>query len=162
MIRADIILSQQGKGRGTYYLPTVKITNQIDHNTEATALNTEATTLNTEVDSLNTEVDSLNTEATALNTEALLKELPKAINEDLANLKAKEKDKAKVCKVIESICVLRAYKLIEIASILGKDENWISRQYIKPLIDDGKLNYLYPEMKNHPEQAYVTVNKGVK
>jgi ATP-dependent DNA helicase RecG len=146
-------ISQQGKGRGTYYLPTIKITNQNQQNSEATSLNTEAT-------SLNTEATSLNTEATSLNTEALLKGLPAELKIDLANLKAKEKDREKVGRVLENICAIKAYRLAELALLLGKEENWISRQYIKPLIDEGKLNYLYPEMKNHPEQAYVTVAKS--
>ena len=138
-------ISQQGKGRGTYYLPADKITGETKDNTEATSLNTEAKTLNTD--------------ASTLNTEALIKELPNTIKEAIGNLKVKERDTEKVCRVLESICVIRPYKLIELAAILKKDENWVSRQYIKPLIDQGRLDYKFPEMKKHPEQAYVTVKK---
>jgi ATP-dependent DNA helicase RecG len=153
-------ISQQGKGRGTYYLPTVKITGEAKDNTEASALNTEAIILNTDASAtINTEATALNTEASTLNTEALIKELPISIKEAISNLKVKERDKEKVCKVIESICGIKPYELKQLASILRKNENWVSRQYIKPLIDQGRLNYLYTEMKNHPEQAYLTVNK---
>lgn len=37
----------------------------------------------------------------------------------------------------------------------AKDDNYLSREFIKPMIESGKLNYKYPEMRNHPHQAYL-------
>lgn len=49
-----------------------------------------------------------------------------------------------------------------IAQILGKSEKYILREFLKPLLDDKKLNYTIPDMINHPNQAYVTIVKTVE
>lgn len=46
----------------------------------------------------------------------------------------------------------------EIALLFNKREDYIRRKYLKKLIAEKKLKYLYPEIINHPEQAYVTIN----
>lgn len=146
-------IEQKGKGRGTYYLPTDKIGKE-------SVLNTEGNFVNTEPQAVNTEPQAINTEPTALTTEGLIDNLPEDLKVAITDLKAKERNKEKVYRVIESICAIQPYKLEDLASILNKDENWLSRRYIKPLIDMGRLNYLHPEMKNHPEQAYKTIQKN--
>jgi ATP-dependent DNA helicase RecG len=37
---------------------------------------------------------------------------------------------------------------------LQKDDNYLSRKYLKPMIDSFELRFQYPEMINHPDQAY--------
>ena len=44
------------------------------------------------------------------------------------------------------------------ADILKRGEKYLLRHYISPLREEGKLEYFYPEMPNHPQQAYKTVN----
>lgn len=48
---------------------------------------------------------------------------------------------------------------IEVAEFLGKREDYIKRKYLSKMIQDKELTYLYPDMINHPEQAYLTTKK---
>ncbi len=107
-------------------------------------------------DVLNTEAkDVLSTEAINLDRSVLLGELPNALSIKILELRERENNITKVKEVIKAICKVRAYKLIEIASLLQKGDNYISRKYLKPMIDGGELKFLYPEMVKHPEQAYL-------
>jgi len=50
-------------------------------------------------------------------------------------------------------------KAAEIARYFHKEESYFKRKYLSNLIAGKKLKYLYPEMINHPEQAYLTNNR---
>jgi ATP-dependent DNA helicase RecG len=78
----------------------------------------------------------------------------------LDGLKQRESDKAKISAIIHTLCSRQAYSLAELTTLLKrKDVNYVSRNFIKPMIDSGRLKYRYPEVINHPEQAYEAVQK---
>ena len=52
------------------------------------------------------------------------------------------------------ICTGQYFKSTEIARILLKHEDYLKRKFLKPMIENGELEYQYPEMPNHPNQAY--------
>jgi ATP-dependent DNA helicase RecG len=164
------LITPKGKGRATYYV----FSKNDDLNTEGKTLITEGDDLNTEGKTLITEGDDLNTEGRALITEGnelntegeinttlkkrkmYLEELPEETVKQIEQLGEREKDKDKVNKVVLKICENRAFKLSELSIILERKENYLSRTFIKPLIDDGDLCYSVPDMINHPDQAYYT------
>lgn len=177
VLKNYFLLKPKGKGKATYYIAGEGL------NIETSELSTEADTLNTEAKDFvstegespiavnrvvpNTEVkDVLSTEAEgALSTEAnnvdriaLIRELPTSLKTKILELKERESNIEKVKEVIKEICKVKPYKLVEIASLLQKGDNYISRKYIKPMIDSGELKFLHPEMVNHPEQAYLNNN----
>ena len=86
----------------------------------------------------------------------MFENLPAKVQIEITNLKKREADLNKVKSVIRELCKLRSYRLSEISLLLKKHENYVSRKYIKPMIDSSDLKFLYPEMINHPEQAYIT------
>jgi len=89
----------------------------------------------------------------------LLKELPKEIKELIISIKGKERDAEKIKEVILLICARRAYKLSEIALIIQRGEKYISNKFIKPMLDSDELHFSIPEMRNHPDQGYITITK---
>jgi len=58
----------------------------------------------------------------------------------------------KLCKCIE-------LKASELFNLLNKDEKHLRRKYLKPLIDQGRLQYRHPDMIKHPDQAYKAINE---
>jgi len=75
-------------------------------------------------------------------------------------LKQREHDEQKVMRIIKNLCSIRALKSDEIAYFLNKRGDYIRRKYLNKMIERKELRYLYPEMLNHPEQAYITnINK---
>jgi len=169
MLKTNSLFASKGKGKATYYIAGVGLSTEVHEristepgllNTEPTALNTGASDVNTEAELAITEAgDVLSTEANAIDRMALLNELPKELEIRILELKGRESNPSKVKEVIKEICDLKPRKLVEIASILQKGDNYISRKYIKPMIDSGELRFQFPEMINHPDQAYLTPNK---
>ncbi len=77
-----------------------------------------------------------------------IQQLPKRIN-----------DRKKLESIICSLCELTFFKVSELAHVLNKNEKYLYHNYIKNLLKKGRLVYKYPEMINHPNQAYKTENR---
>ena len=82
----------------------------------------------------------------------LLDDLPEALQKRIARLKRRVP-----CKVMESliveICSLRPMGRMELANILNRSVVTVDR-IVTPLVGK-RLDYLYPMMIHHPNQAYV-------
>jgi len=164
------LFASKGKGKATYYIPGPILSTEAPDvlSTEpANVLSTEPGGVNTEAGGVNTEAELqftedgefLSKEANDIDRENLLKELPSEIQFKISELKERESNSLKLKEVIKSICHIRPFKLVEIASLLQKGDNYLSRKYLKPMIDSAELRFQYPEMINHPDQAYITNNK---
>lgn len=55
------------------------------------------------------------------------------------------------------LCAERSLKATEIAKIFNREEDYFKRKYLSGMIAKGELVYTYPDMINHPDQAYMTV-----
>jgi hypothetical protein len=67
----------------------------------------------------------------------------------------KERESTEIMEeIILEICSIRPFKLAELGCILGKGDNYLSRKYMKSLIEKDKLKFLHSDMVNHPSQAY--------
>lgn len=60
-------------------------------------------------------------------------------------------------KIIRYLCSKRAYTARQLGSALEMNPQLIKDAYIKPMLQDGQLECLYPGRPNHPKQAYKTV-----
>jgi ATP-dependent DNA helicase RecG len=56
--------------------------------------------------------------------------------------------------LIADLCAWRPMQLRELVKFLGRTDKYILRTYIGPMIQAGELEYTYPDMINHPRQAY--------
>jgi ATP-dependent DNA helicase RecG len=86
----------------------------------------------------------------------LMNELSADLAQRINELGERVNDPIVIESIIKDLCVIRPYKVVEIAILLKKGENYISRKYLKPMIHSGVLSFLYPEMINHPDQAYIS------
>ncbi len=169
LLKSFNLLIPKGKGKATYYIAGAGLsTEPTGLNTEPTSLSTEPTGLNTEPNGLSTEpVNStieggkiINTEPKAGDREALIEELPEELRQRIGELKERESNQTKIKAVIKSICEIRPYKSVEIASLLKKGDNYLYRKYLKPMVDSKELELSFPNMINHPEQAYLTKKRN--
>ena len=164
------LLSLFGKGKGTYYVAGDFLANTLPKNPQDTYrdITTEPSTglqsLSTEVRNIDVVDDQvfpiadegLSTEAKEINRKSLMDELPYRIQGKIYHMKERESPEM-LEQIILDICKIRQFKLAELASILGKGDNYLSRKYLKRLIEGGKLKFLHTDMINHPNQAYITV-----
>jgi ATP-dependent DNA helicase RecG len=172
------LLTLFGKGKGTYYREgeilfklnnfSIKVdqfgTEPIDLSTELNLISTEPHLISTEVSNINVidnEIveffdEGLSTEAREINRKILSEELPIKLQAEIYNMKERGSTEV-IEKIILEICKVRPFKLVELACILNKGDNYLSRKYLKPLIEKNKLKFLFSDMVNHPNQAYSKV-----
>jgi len=43
----------------------------------------------------------------------------------------------------------------QLATLLGKDRDYLRNKHLIPMVRDGQLRFRYPESAKHPHQAYV-------
>ena len=132
----DIVL-QKGKGRSTYYISNQEFPLW------------KPNIKSTPVEDLSAPVD-----------QALVHQLPDALREKVQKLPIRSNDTTLLEDIIIDLCQWKPLKSTELAGILGKSEKYLLRNYVTPLRETGKLEYTYPEMPNHPQQAYKTINNN--
>lgn len=115
----------------------------------------------TKGEGLTVEGKSLTTEPQGVTTEGrldMIASLGKDLQDRLLMLGSRSNAEETKELVLE-ICADGPKTLQELALIFQKTENWLSRGYLKPLLDEKRLTYLHESMPNHPDQAYVTNNE---
>lgn len=155
------LLSTKGKNRFTYYIPSKELKKDFIEDIDITGdfevkVSLEGS-LSTELSALLNDLNALPIDLSALPQEKL--EVLFQIKNDIDRLPKRINDKTVIKEIIIRLCQIVAFKLSELAAILGKSEKYILREFIKPLMEEGKINYIYPEMPNHPNQAYSTSDK---
>jgi ATP-dependent DNA helicase RecG len=172
ILKDSNLLTSKGRGKSTYYVPGASLSTQVEKvNTEPPAFSTEPVTYNgrpvtfsgepvtfgslpygtvTEKGQLPTTQDDV------FDMTDLMNELSADLAQRINELGERVNDPIVIESIIKDLCVIRPYKVVEIAILLKKGENYISRKYLKPMIHSGVLSFLYPEMINHPDQAYIS------
>mgnify|MGYP007030457029 FL=1 len=92
--------------------------------------------------------------------ESLVHQLPAKLQDEIRSLPLRVSNPLLVEELILKICEMKPYKISELAGILGKTDKYILRTFISPMKDKGMLEYQFPDMPNHPEQAYITKLKS--
>jgi len=127
------LLANKGKGKATYYVPGKLL---------AVSQHVGGTTIQQVISAPPLEISAP----------------PLEISERIAELKKREHDAEKIKDIIVDLCKIRAMKATELAGYFGKGEDYMKRKYLSTMIADKQLQYTYPEMLNHPEQAYKSVD----
>jgi ATP-dependent DNA helicase RecG len=145
------LLANKGKGKATYYVPGIKLTEAAGAAAQP-AISTPPDTISTPPDTISTPPDTISTPPDTISAP------PQDILERIAELKQREHDADKIKDIIVDLCKLRAMKAIEIAGYFGKGEDYMKRKYLSTMIANKQLQHTYPEMLNHPDQAYKSVD----
>ncbi|WP_230425685.1 ATP-binding protein [Spartinivicinus ruber] len=98
-------------------------------------------------------------EANTSELEANTSELSKSLQNAISQLGPKAR-KNKLWPVILELCSLGPQSAEQLANYLGKQVNWLKTSHLTPLRKEGLINYLYPDVIKHPEQAYQITAKG--
>lgn len=148
-LKSKDLLKSKGKGKATYYVAGTVLS-------ESTK--TPASSPNTPPQELNTPPPELNTPPPGLNTPPPFS-ISIEIQQEIDDLGRRFNDVQRVKDIIIKICEIKPFKAVEIASFFNKQEDYFKRKYLTEMIQNKDLLYTYPEMINHPEQAYRTNSK---
>lgn len=130
------ILIQKGKGRATYYQINPEFIINVPKS------------LSDQFEGLSDQFEDLSDQF-----EGLLGELPAELVIKIIGLGKRSNDKEKVSQVILDLCLWQPLSIKQLSSILNRNENYMLG-FITPLREQGLLEYVYPDMPNHPQQAY--------
>ena len=145
------LLRQMGKGPATYYLAGQNFPEAME---EHTTLQPDHTTLEGKHTTLQPDHTTLERKHTTLRDE-----LPAELKEAVAGLGGRPG--LKIRPVIQRLCKWRRLTASEISQILNRrDPEAIRRDHLKPMVDNGDLAHLYPDMERHPQQAYLATEKN--
>lgn len=86
------------------------------------------------------------------------KPLPAKLEQAISQL-GKRSTPAEVQAVITSLCEIRPYTRAELGDILNRSPKYIFDDYLKPMLQNGVIELLYPDNIHNPNQAYRTVSR---
>lgn len=141
------LLIPKGKGRATYYVPGKNFS------TPPQELNTplqESSTPPSQDDS-----EPVHSEIKPVR-EDLVNQFPLEIKEKLTEFTARTSDKERLKEFICELCSIRDLSIRQLSILLKKQEKYLLHNFIKPMREEGKIEYTIPDMPNHPQQAYKT------
>ncbi len=85
---------------------------------------------------------------------SLAANLPPQLKERIKKL-GKRVSKQILFDTIVELCRVRPYSGDELAQVLHRTESHIKNKIIPELLGDKRIQFVYPEMKNHPNQKYI-------
>gem|GEM_PF-3091075 len=146
------------KGRGTYYIPgpalltaTQKVSGLSEQDFEQRSNGGGESESLVDIPEVNT---ILVEEAHEISEKQIGQlKFPEILKEKLDSLgrRAKSKD---LEELIIELCSHYALPLKAISILLKRHPVYLQTTFLKPLTDEGRLIYAFPEMLNHPRQAY--------
>lgn len=131
------LLDQKGKSAGTYYVPTSRLLAKPAG------------------------LQGLPTELTPAPTAQAqgLPELPRPL-QDAVVLLGQRATPVEVRGVVRQLCAWHPLRAEQISRYLKRQQVYVTRTHLTPMIRDGELEYLYPDQPAHPQQAYRTKAKS--
>ncbi len=144
------LLEKGGKGSATYYRLSQKA---LSSNTGDLAPNTGDLVPNTGDLVPNTGDLTLNT--------GDLTALPDALQRQIDSLTTKAR-KQTLWPIILEICSVAPHSADRLGTILGRQAKNLKSNHLNRMRDEGFLSYQYPEVTNHPDQAYKITPKGLE
>lgn len=137
------LLEQKGRGNTTFYVPTTKLLTP-DIKATASGISAQAPGITVTASGITALIPGI---------PQGFPSLPKELVEALQKI-GKRTSVLQIRTVIVQLCTLSPLKLPELVEILKRDSDHLRKRYISKMIDEGELEYLFPESPNHPQQAY--------
>lgn len=129
------LLEAKGKGRATYYIPGKKFISLYFAFNSQSAL--------------------VPADSTPVPMNSLRDELPEDLVIKIDNLKQRSTPE-EVQELIHDLCKIRPYRLVELSLLIDRSPKYLLCKFIQPIMNI-QIEYLYKDMVNHPNQAYVSI-----
>jgi ATP-dependent DNA helicase RecG len=153
-LRDASLLVQKGRGSATWYQPTEWF---LGSTTELTA---NKNSLSSNLDPLSSNLDPLSSNLDPLSSNpkrcAILNKLPGELAARVGAL-GKRRPPKEVCELVVALCRQRIFRVEELAILLARTPETVRQSYLRPLLHDGRISMIRPEVPNDPEQAYRAV-----
>ena len=155
LVRDEMLVSA-GAGRGmVYFLPWQKqMPGRLFDGNEDSGDSPGKRDVATESGGLSSQFDGLSSNPPPpLSSNPLWQSLPPDL-QSLITALGQRATTDKLNEVLIQLCRHHAWSASELASLLGKNPDYLKTRYLRPLVTAGKLTYTWPDQPNHPQQAY--------
>lgn len=153
-LRDAFLLVQKGRGSATWYKPTEWLLGTTtDLSANQRGLSSNLGTLHSNLDSLSSNPDSLSSNPKRC---AILNELSGELAARVGAL-GKRRSPEEVRELVVALCRQRIFRVEELAILLVRTPETVRQSYLRPLLLDGRISMIRPDVPNDPEQAYRAV-----
>jgi hypothetical protein len=153
------LMCQEGSGRGTvYFLPDARLEDAANGLQENAYSKQSSGGLDASSGGLGASSGGLGVSSGALDANCEIYLKLKQLAEPIA-LKRKT---SKLCveETILTLCRHQPCTLALLSQLLRRSQDFIRKDYLRPMIQKQRITYLYPTHPNHPEQAYIATEKS--
>ena len=140
------IIIQKGAGNATYYVPGEIILHKGDETLQASG------------ETLQDNEARLQDNGARLQDNGARLQDNESIKLALKPLKKRLKP-AILNQIVVDLCKIKGFECSELAGLIHRDETYV-RTIVTKLVRAGRLRMKYPEMPNHPHQAYTAAKQG--
>ena len=151
------LITKKGKTRGTYYIPG----EQLKTRARASQIGNEASHISSEASQIGNEASYISGKKQPVVDlsikEKILQDFSSNLHRRVQALGPRVSERRELIRLILDICSVTEWTLDELSTLLKRNRKGLFDNYLSPLIDSGQLEYKYPDMKRHPQQAYRTV-----
>lgn len=86
---------------------------------------------------------------------------PEHLQEQIGSITPKAR-KQQLWPVILHICSFKPHSAEQLGVLLNRLSKHLKSKHLNPMREEGLITYMFPEVANHPEQAYKTTPRGKK
>lgn len=142
------LLEKKGSGNRTYYVPGAAFVGLEGGKTEGKSREAQA-----ESRELTAQSRELGNQSRDPNENLTTQGLPAALRQQIESLSKRPKEKD-LRASIAALVQWRPLSSAQIAGLLGRKQEPLIRDHLRPMVESGQLAYTIPTMPNHPNQAY--------
>ena len=151
------LITKKGKTRGTYYIPGEQLKTRV----RTSQIGNEASHISPEASQIGNEASYISGKKQPVVDlsikEKILQDFSSNLHRRVQALGPRVSERRELIRLILDICSVTEWTLDELSTLLKRNRKGLFDNYLSPLIDSGQLEYKYPDMKRHPQQAYRTV-----
>lgn len=145
-LKSALLLEDRGTGPRTYYVPGPALS---EHLPAPDLLDSPSNLIGSDLNPLDSHgpID--------------LRSIPKATREKVTAMALGRRGSSEELeKLILELCDWRALSSVQIATLLARNSNYLTNNYLTELVELGKLQYLHPDQPSHPSQKYLSAGTG--
>jgi ATP-dependent DNA helicase RecG len=144
-LRTLNLLTDKGSGAARYYVAGPELERHLSLNSQGSGSNSQDSDLNSQ------------------GGDKLLDELPEHLKREVRMIAlGRRPPPEKLLQVIVDLCRWRPLSAVQLASLMERHAGYMTQKHLSELVGAGKLEYLYSDQPNHPNQKYLAVPNGAE
>ena len=155
------LIQPHNRGSVTFYTPTERLLNANGMALIKNSIQTELPTIEESKPTIKPAIKAPipTIKPAILSLEQEFPEIPASLWQTIYEL-GKHTQPEGIKSIIFDLCGIRPFAAEELARILNRNKGWVRTSYLRPMLREGKIEYVNPDHPRQQGQAYRAVKKG--